>query len=163
MARVIPWLVTACLLPAALQAQPTTPARDAAATPQTGTATIRGRILDAATGRPLSRVEVRVLPNPTQLESRVALTGADGRYAIGGLPAGTFTVSVTKANYVRTSWGEPRPEGPGKRIPVGDGETISSIDLRLKRSGVITGKIVDEFGDPVTDVSISAMRYQFVQ
>jgi Carboxypeptidase regulatory-like domain len=163
MARVIPWLVTACLLPAALQAQPATPARDGAATPQSGTSAIRGRILDAATGRPLSRAEVRVLPNPTQIESRIALTGADGRYAIGGLPAGTYTVSATKPNFVRTSWGEPRPEGPGKRIPVGDGETIPNIDLRLKRTGVVMGKVVDEFGDPVTDVFVTPMRYQFVQ
>jgi len=33
----------------------------------------------------------------------------------------------------------------------------------LSRAGVITGKIVDEFGDPVTDAQVVPMRYQFVQ
>ena len=40
---------------------------------------------------------------------------------------------------------------------------LDKIDLRLTRAGVVTGKVVDEFGDPVTDVFVTAMRYQYVQ
>jgi hypothetical protein len=163
MSRVIPWLVAALLLPVVMRAQPPAPARDASGAPQTGTASIAGRVVDAATGRPLSRVEVRVNPNPTNIEGRVKLTDAQGRYAIGGLPAGTYTVGVTKPNYVRMSWGEPRPEGPGKRIPITDGQKLGNIDFAVKRAGAVTGKIVDEFGEPVTDVFVQAMRYQYIQ
>ena len=92
-----------------------------------------------------------------------ALTDAEGRYELTDLPAGTYTVSATKANYVRTSWGEQRAEGPGKRITLADGQRLDNINISLRRGGVVTGKIVDEFGDPVTDVSVSAMRYQYVQ
>jgi len=35
--------------------------------------------------------------------------------------------------------------------------------VRLQRTGVIAVTIVDEFGDPVTDVDVSAMRYQYLQ
>ena len=33
----------------------------------------------------------------------------------------------------------------------------------LPRGGVITGRVVDEFGDPVSDVMVSVQRYQFMQ
>ena len=138
-----------------------TPARDTSA-PATGSASIRGRVTDAS-GRPLSRVVVGAGPSPAQVDGRSVLTDADGRYEIADLPGGTYTIYAEKPNYVHTSWGEQRPQGPGKRIPIVDGQKLSNVDIRMQRTGAITGKIVDEFGDPVTDVAVSAMRYQYVQ
>jgi hypothetical protein len=145
-------------MPATAFPQP--PARDTP-TPLHGTATIRGRVLDAASGRPLSRVEVRAGSGQGPVAS--GLTDGDGKYDLTDLPAGTYTVMATKANYVRTAWGEQRPEGPGKRLALADGQRLENINLVLKRGGVVAGRIVDEFGDPVTDVFVMAMRYQYVQ
>lgn len=64
---------------------------------------------------------------------------------------------------MRTAWGEQRIEGPGKRIPITEGQVLDKIDLRLTRTGVVTGKILDEPGDPATDVGVTAMRYRYVQ
>lgn len=144
------------------QTRPSQPARDAPAAAG-GTATIRGRVVDAATGRALSRVEMRTGPNAGGVTGRVVMTDGEGRYEISGLPAGVYTIIAAKPNYVRTSWGEQRSEGPGKRITLADGEKLDDINLSLKRTGVVTGRIVDEFGDAVTDVSVTAMRYQYVQ
>jgi hypothetical protein len=135
------------------------PARDAS-TPS-GTAAIRGRVIDAASGHGLSRVEMRAGPNAGQANGRVVLTDGDGRYEIKGLPAGTYTIIASKPNYVRTSWGEARVEGPGKRIPLTDGQLLENIDVKLMRSGAVRGRILDEVGEVVTDVSVSAMQYRY--
>lgn len=140
-------------------AQP--PARDTSA-PSVGSGSIRGRITDM-TGRALARVEVRAGPNAGQVDGRVVLTDGDGRYEIDNLPAGTYTIIAIKSNYVRTSWGEQRPEGPGKRIPLADGQKLADVNVRMQRTGVITGRIADEFGDPVTGVGVQALRFQYVQ
>ena len=147
------------------QSPPSQPARDTPAAAAGGSAIIRGRVVEATTGRGLSRVLVRATTNGPQPPGGgpLAYTGADGRYEITGLAANTYAVGATKLNYVRGSWGEQRVEGPGKRFPIADGQVLEKIDLRLTRTGVITGKIVDEFGDPVTDVSVTAMRYQYIQ
>jgi hypothetical protein len=147
--------------PASAQ-NPSQPARDSTSA-TSGTAAIRGRVVDAATGRALSRVEMRAGPNAGGVTGRIVMTDGEGRYEISGLPAGVYTIIAAKPNYVRTSWGESRPEGPGKRITLADGQKLDNINLGLKRAGVVTGKIVDEFGDPVTDVFVTAMRYQYVQ
>ena len=137
------------------------PARDAPSA--SGTAAIRGRVVDAA-GHGLSRVEMRAGgPNAGQNNGRVVLTDGDGRYEIKGLPAGTYTIIASKPNYVRTSWGEARVEGPGKRIALADAQRLENIDVKLLRSGAVRGRILDEFGEPVTDVTVSAMQYRYQQ
>jgi hypothetical protein len=130
---------------------------------------VRGRVLDAATGRGLSRVQVRAntpnpnpnIPPPTPYPW-VAMTDGEGRYEITGIPAGSYAIAATKTNYVRAAYGAERIEGPGKRLAIADGQILDKIDIRLARAGVITGRVVDEFGDPVTDVMVAPMRYQFM-
>jgi hypothetical protein len=150
-------VILTCATPAA--AQP--PSRDTSAA-TTGAGSIRGRVTNSA-GHPIARAEVRAGPNAGQVEGRITLTDTDGRYEIANLPEGTYTIVVSKTDYVRTSWGEARPEGPGKRIPLADGQKLANMDVRVEHTGAIAGRIVDEFGDPVSDVFVQSMRYQYVQ
>src|SRR3954469_10236745 len=60
---------------------PQTPARDNPA-PAGGTASIRGRVVDAASDRPLSRVEIRA--NNGSGAQANGLTDGDGRYDLNG-------------------------------------------------------------------------------
>src|ERR1700682_5935955 len=59
-----------------------------------GSGTIRGRISDAATGAPLAGVQIRVEGTTVG-----AQTGADGTYAIVGVPAGSQSVSTRRVGY----------------------------------------------------------------
>ena len=72
---------------------PSRPARDTPAAASGGTAVVRGRVLDAATGRGLSRVQVRANTNasgpPPSPDPWVARTAGEGRYENTGIPAGT--------------------------------------------------------------------------
>ncbi len=55
-------------------------------------ASLRGRVLDAVTGAPLAAARV-------ELGESVALTGSDGRFALGNLAAGMFTLVVSAVGY----------------------------------------------------------------
>jgi len=59
-----------------------------------GSGAIRGRISDAATGAPLAGVQIRVEGTTVG-----AQTGADGTYAIVGVPAGSQSVSTRRVGY----------------------------------------------------------------
>jgi hypothetical protein len=139
---------------------PPVPPRDA--TPKTGTARIRGRVVSADTGQPLRKAQIRLF-SPELRENRVATTDRMGMYELADLPAGRYQLTATKGSFVQLQYGQSRPFEPGKPLEIGDGQTIEKIDFALPRGAVISGRVFDEFGEPMTDVRVAAMRYQFIQ
>jgi carboxypeptidase family protein len=134
------------------------PARDT--TPATGTSVIRGRVLDASTGAPLRKASVRIF-GPQIRENRSAVTDLEGRYEFTDLPAGQFNLNATKPGYVDFGYGQTTPGEMGKTLKVGDKQVVEKIDFTLPRGAVITGRVLDEFGEPMADVQVSVLRNQF--
>ena len=134
------------------------PARDAQPE-QTGTAVIKGHVVAADTGRPLRRAQVR-LSGAELRGGRLATTDAEGRYEFKELPAGRYTLSVSKGGYVTLAFGQRRPFESGKPIELLDAQVIDKTDFALPRGSAITGRVLDEFGEPVADAMIEALRYQ---
>jgi carboxypeptidase family protein len=139
---------------------PQAPPRDTSQ--KTGTARIRGHVFAADTGQPLRKAQVRAI-SPELRENRMATTDADGAYEIKELPAGRYTLTSSKGSFVQLAYGQLRPFEAGKPLEVGDGQTIEKVDFSLPRGSVVVGRVLDEFGEPATDVQVSAMRYQFIQ
>jgi len=127
-----------------------------------GTATLRGHVLAADTGRPLRKAQVRIVAGEIR-ENRVATTDDGGRYEFKEVKAGRYAVSATKSSYVALSYGQTRALEAGKPLDIKDGQTVERLDFSLPLAGVITGRILDEFGEPLSDVMVAPMRYQFMQ
>jgi hypothetical protein len=135
------------------------PLRDNTPAPK-GTAKIIGRIVSADSGNPIRRAQVRVSA-PDARTNRVVTTDNQGRYEIGDLPAARYRLMISKAGYVTLEYGQARPFEAGKPLDVADGQVLDKIDFSLPRGSVIAGRVSDEFGDPIADAQVQAMRYQF--
>lgn len=136
------------------------PSRDASA--RTGTARIRGRVVAADSGAPLRKAQVRAAALEIR-ENRLATTDAQGNYEFKDLPGGRYILTASKGSYVSLQYGQTRPLEQGKPLELRDGQSAEKMDFSLPRGSVITGRIVDEFGDPASDVMVMPMRYQFTQ
>jgi Carboxypeptidase regulatory-like domain len=128
--------------------------------PAIGTSVIRGRVIDASSGTPLRKAAVRLF-SPEIRETRSAITDSEGRYEFTDLPAGQFNLNVNKAGYVDLAYGQATPFEMGKPLKVGDKQIVEKVDFSVPRGAVITGRVLDEYGEPVADVQISALRNQF--
>jgi hypothetical protein len=161
------FLVVAMVPPAggAVRAEP---ARAAAAaqrpdarrvTPVKGTASISGRVVAADTGSAVRSAAV-ALTSPAA-GTWTATTDAEGGFRFPDLPAGRYNLRVTKGGFATTSFGG----GPRGNVAfeLRDGQALDRGDLRLPRGGVIAGRVVDEHGEPMVDVFVSAMRSEYVQ
>jgi hypothetical protein len=127
-----------------------------------GTATLRGHVFAADTGLPLRKTQVRIFASDIR-ENRLATTDAEGRYEFKEVRAGRYTISASKGSYVGLSYGQQRPLDAPKPLQILDNQSVERVDLSLPRGSVITGKIVDEFGEPMSDVQIAPQAYQTVQ
>ena len=149
---------------AAAQPRPRRPPRDVgpqAEAPE-GTAVISGRVLAADTGRPVKRAYVRATAAELR-GGRGALTDAEGRYTLDGLPAGRYTIRASKIGFVTVAFGQRRPLQPGTPVDVRDDKTLKGVNLQLPRGSVITGHLVDEDGEPMVGVDVRVLRHAYRQ
>jgi hypothetical protein len=134
-------------------------AKDAAPTPA---GQITGRVLAADNGRPVKRA--RVFASAAELPGgRGVLTDDSGLYELAELPAGRYTITVSKSGFVSLSYGQRRPLQAGTPLQLADGQQLKSVDFRLPRGSAIAGRILDEDGDPMPGVAVRVMRYQYLQ
>jgi len=139
------------------------PPRDTRPATQSGTAIIRGRVVAADTGRPLRRARITLSGPELGREGRSTSTNLDGRYEMADLPAGRYTIRVTRSGYLPLQYGQRRPLEPGKPLQLLDKQAIDRIDFALPRASVISGQITDELSEPVADVQVFAMRSTWFQ
>jgi hypothetical protein len=139
------------------------PPRDPRAPVVTGTAAIRGRIFASDTGRPLRRARIQVTAPELAGDERMTSTNAEGRYEIKDLPAGRYTVTVTRSGYLRLSCGQRRPYEQGKPLQVANGQVVESVDFTLPHMSLVTGRVLDEANEPISGVRVMAMRSAFFE
>lgn len=97
-----------------------------------------------------------------QLEARGVVrstsTDAGGYYEFVELPAGRYTVRADKAGFVSMAYGERQPQSGGRLLTVRDGQQLTRVDVSLRRGGAIAGRVLDEFGEPVSDATVAVHR-----
>ncbi len=135
-----------------------TPGRDTNAAPP-GAASITGSVA-GANGKPVRRARV-VASNATGGGSSSATSDDQGNFAITQLTAGAYTLTVSKAGYLDSVYGEKQPGSghAGTPITIADGQHLERLSLPIARGGVLTGAVLDEFGDPAYGVSVRALRW----
>jgi len=158
------WMVLVAIVAVATAASAQSNVRDPRRAPPLGTGAIRGRVVRADTGEPLRRVQIRIDEWSAKDQSGPAstLTDAQGRYELTQLPAGTYLLKATRGGYVDMGYGQRRPFERGRPIEVAEGAVLERIDFAMALGGVVTGRVVDEMGEPVAQASVSLARRRYV-
>jgi hypothetical protein len=144
---------------AAAQAQTPTPPRDAAAAPAKGTAAIVGRVVSVDRQEPLHRATITISGGGLA-QPRITSTNSKGEYQARDLPAGRYTMRVTRSGYLPLQNGQRFPDEPGRPVELADGAEVE-VHFALPRGSVISGRITDETGDVVPSVNVWALQPRF--
>lgn len=131
-------------------------AQKPAATPAVGTALVAGRVsVDSGV---LAGIQVQlrqVKEQPLVLNHApplTAITDTDGNYQFTNVPAGKYALDVHAPAYVIE-----RNESRAL-VVVEEHANLQNQDFKLRRGGVITGKVTDPEGHPLIEESITLRR-----
>ncbi len=129
----------------------------------TGTGQIRGRVVDADSGRAIPDFQVRYQPDAQGGMRFVMRMGPgrgrgpyekqpfhaeDGSFVLEDVAAGRWTVEAFAPGY---------QAGSASAVAVGEGEATEGVEVRLSKGGVITGKVLESRGGrPILDATVRA-------
>ena len=110
--------------------------------------------------RPVRRAVVSLSGGEPRV-SRAIQTDDLGAFVFADLPAGEFTLSANKGGFVDSIFGQKQPGSgrPGTPIRLNAGQQLKDLALPLARGGVITGRVVDEVGEPAFGISVRIYRW----
>jgi len=120
-------------------------------------AVLQGRVVEAASGRPVPGARVQAMSLNGTFEGAA---DADGRYEIASMPPGSYTVAARAQGYVDGYYGR----GPGMAQDFGaqviarGGQITSNIDLKVQPAGRVSGRIFDANGNGLAGVEIELVR-----
>jgi hypothetical protein len=119
------------------------------------TGLIAGRIVDATTGRPVAGALVVTF---AERGATAALTNAAGQFVLDRLPAGNYPLFASKFGYVPGRYVEAAAGAADAALTLDAAGRVTDVVIRLWKRGAITGRVVDERGDPIVDVEVAALR-----
>jgi protocatechuate 3,4-dioxygenase beta subunit len=126
--------------------------------PTESTGRIVGRVTVDGANTAIAGARITLLPAGRQSgpmgAAPQALTDQDGRFMFDRVAPGTYGVDVQKTGFVSPN--QP-PHAPSLTVDVVAGRA-TTLDLPLKKGGVITGRVLDPAGEPMADVHILALR-----
>ena len=174
--RAVVLLLVSCVSLAAAGQAPSTPAPTSTAPGGPGTvntpvptapavpakdplsAIIRGRVVRADNGQPIEGARV-AMPNTGTV---LAVSGADGRFEVTNLRAGTYGLIAYANGFPRLAFGSRGLGDTGRSITLGPGQVVNGIDFALPRGAVLSGVLLDERGEPLALAPVWVLRQQFV-
>lgn len=112
-----------------------------------GKYTISGTAVSVATGAPLAQARVTLTDTSNSRDVGSMLTGEDGQFAFKQLTAGKYSLRGSRHGYLAAAYQQHEQYWSG--IVTGEELDTEGLQLRLTPAALISGKMIDEMGEPV--------------
>lgn len=137
------------------------PSRNPPAKPPTEECSVSGRVVKLAGSEPLKTATVQLQNLEDRMQLHSTVTDVGGRFQIKGINAGRYRLSVSRNGFVTQEYGQRKPGDPGAILTLRPGQNLNDLLFRLIPTAVIAGRVINEDGDPLPWVQVSALREMY--
>jgi hypothetical protein len=116
---------------------------------------IAGTAVNAKAGGPLARARVSISDSKNRQNLQSLITGDDGRFEFH-VPSGKYELFAAKRGYITASYNQ--HDQFSTAIVTGADVDTENLVLRLAPDAVLTGRVLDEFGEPVRRAQVTLYR-----
>jgi hypothetical protein len=111
---------------------------------------VGGRVVSAVDGSPLRSARVTLVPEHDGEKTQIyaATTDSDGRFLLKDLVPGHYHFAANRTGFVTQSY-QAKGTDDGAVLSLRPGEQVSDVVFRMMVSGVVTGRVTNEDGEPM--------------
>ena len=154
-------------------------------------AVVEGKVLNSLNGEPVRKAELtlttslmpdgagnigfdidalgvvdfdKAMPELPKMEPKKTFTGqsdASGKFRIEGVEPGDYYFKVKRTGFVEETYKPTGANASEGRLHLTAGKELHDVEFRLVPQGALSGKVVDEDGDPVGDTMVTASKFSF--
>lgn len=128
---------------------------------------VEGRVTNSVTGDPVAKVAVRLIRTDaaSAIENRTGTyfvsTDASGRYEIHNVVPGKYRLRATRTGFVELEYGTRKKGQRGTVLDLASAQSLN-VAIRITPHAVITGRLLDEDGDPVEGAQLDLLQSKYV-
>ena len=154
-------------------------------TPQPAAASIEGIVTRADTGAPVVGAQVTLAAvnplaaailggaDPATIQAAQAAqpvvqtpnqqippinTDSEGKFVFKSLAGGSYNIAAVAVGFVRQQYGQRSLNGQGTPFVLAANQNVKDLALRLTPAGTVSGRILDENGQPALGVPVQILR-----
>jgi protocatechuate 3,4-dioxygenase beta subunit len=111
-----------------------------------------------AGSEPLKAATVQLVSLQDLAHTTSVITDMGGRFELKGIEPGRYRLKVSRTGFVTQEYGQKTPNDPGAEIRLLPGQNLRDLLFRLIPWGVVSGRVLDEEGEPIPWAQVSALR-----
>jgi hypothetical protein len=123
-------------------------------------ASLEGKVVKEPAGEPLKKAIIELIgENQEDAGNYTATSDQDGHFKIVAIHPGRYRLFVERTGYIEVDPKRRRSEGIVLSLEAG--QELKDQTLRMLAAAIITGRVMDEDGDPMANVDITVLRRKF--
>lgn len=119
---------------------------------------ISGRVVNSVSGSALRKVSLTLTPTRGDGKPVTAITGDAGQFEFRDLAPGGYRLSGERSGFARQDYGARTNPQSGAILALQAGQAITDLTFKLAPNAVISGRVIDQDGEPLPNVVVTALR-----
>jgi protocatechuate 3,4-dioxygenase beta subunit len=124
-------------------------------------ASVEGVVLETGTNAPIRDVTLQLSQTGNNDVRYAAISSQDGRFVFRAVLPGEYSLTASRAGYVRAQYGQRGPKGAASTLSLKAGNLLTNVSLTMMRGAAISGRVYDGNGNPAVNAQLHALKISY--